>query len=418
VGNPASRSYPLEQFARRPPSFFIAAYGGLELVMGLSGLLLTLALFRGQGALLELLAGMASDSLAATLASHFALSFSLMLLPTTCMGATLPVLCMGLERDRDTPSLYSFNTFGAATGVRRACSALVDASLRRAAAAADRAAGGSARDLFSLERLKGGYLSVRNNATELVLHYGRLQTQYVQESQAHFPLLVAPRFRTVAVIGSGYGITAGTFGQYPVERVDAVEILPLFVKHVNYFQGGSHDYLRNPRARVHIADGRHFLVMARDPCDIISINVSDPYLPGSSSLFSTEFYRMVKQKLRPGGIVCQHIFGPDAVSLYHAFKAHFEYVRAVPAYGNGVSLLGSDAPIELRNLHLLEDITLPAMPQEREISPAEYVRRLLAAGDRLVASLDGRPPVFINSDVFPHLEFRRSERVDLFFSNE
>jgi predicted membrane-bound spermidine synthase len=676
----------VKRFARRSPGFYIAAYGGLELVIGVSGLLLTLALFRGQGALLELLAGVASDSLGATLASHFALSFSLMLLPTTGMGATLPVLCMGLERDRDTPSLYSFNTFGAAAGSLIASFVLVynygcigsavivgalNAAICAAAlATAHRMSSGSdtgrapaeveeasaAREaddawsplsclglalfsgyaffsyelvwnrilglilgnriyvtsitlflvlfclglgarlsqtlrlrarprnlllgcygtaalsaliaaqvhvavlqspqtvamtatfvglliclpaiamgvvlplllaspvrgmvrgvhvgrlyaanlvgsvlgslltgylligllgsgrlllvnaglllgalwafagpvrswgrlgggliaalslclcvvlalrwstpvsvappqqrivleedqhgIFSIERLKGGYLRVRNNATDLVFHYGRPQTQYVQESQAHFPLLVAPRFRTVAVIGSGYGITAGTFGRYPVERVDAVEILPLLIKHADHFRRGSYDYLRNPRVRVHIADGRHFLVMAKGPYDIISINVSDPYLPGSSSLFSTEFYRMVKQKLQPGGIVCQHIFGPDAVSLYHGFKAHFEYVRAVPAYGNGVSLLGSDAPIELRNLHLLEDITLPAMPQERDISPAEYVRRLLAAGDRLVASLSRRPPVFINSDVFPHLEFRRSERVDLFFSNE
>ena len=164
----------------------------------------------------------------------------------------------------------------------------------------------------------------------------------------------------VAVIGSGYGITAGTFGRYPVERVDAVEILPLFVEHADHFRRGSYDYLRNPRVRVHIADGRHFLVMARDPYDIISINVSDPYLPGSSSLFSAEFYRLVKRKLNPGGIVCQHIFGPDIVSLYHGFLSHFDHVRAVPAYRNGVSLLGSEAPIELRNPNLLEGVSLPS----------------------------------------------------------
>ena len=272
--------------------------------------------------------------------------------------------------------------------------------------------------IFTIKELEGGFLSVRNNATELVYHYGRPATQYVQESQAHLPMLVAPRYRSVAVIGSGYGITAGTFGLYPVERVDAVEILPLIVEHGAHFERGTHDYLGNPKIRTHIADGRHFLASASEPYDIISINVSDPYLPGSSSLFSTEFYRLVKRKLSPGGIVCQHIFGPDIVSLYHGFRSHFDYVRAVPAYRNGVSLLGSDAPIELRNLHLLEDVTLPAVLRARGQSQTEYVRRLFAIGDGQIAEMERQVPDFINSDDFPHLEFRRSDRVDLFFTNQ
>jgi len=674
------------RFAGRPAGFFIAAYGLLELAIGVSGLLLTLALFRGQEALLAIVASATGSSLAATLASHFGVSLLLMAIPTACMGATLPILCMGLARDADTSALYGFNTFGAAAGSLFASFVLIyllgcihsaalvaalDAVLCAAAlavasrarqrsgrvpasdapaaddsdaAAADawsptsflwlslfsgyaffsyellwnrflglilgnrvyvtsvtlflvlfclglgarlsrvlrgrvqprnllfgcyavailsllaaaeahtavlvpptsrlatwafvcalivvpatamgvvlpllftlplrgvvrgvhvarlyvanlvgsvlgsiltgyvlvgllgsgrlllvnsavllgallvfaRPAGGwgrrgSARVLalsacvcavfamrwsqpvsvvppegrlvlqedehgiFTIRELAGGFLSVRNNATELVYHYGRPATQYVQESQAHFPMLVAPRYRRVAVIGSGYGITAGTFGLYPVERVDAVEILPLIVENAVYFERGTHDYLRNPKVRIHIADGRHFLASAREPYDIISINVSDPYLPGSSSLFSTEFYRLVKRKLSPGGIVCQHVFGPDIASLYHGFRAHFEHVRAVPAYRNGVSLLGSDAPIELRNPELLEDVSLPPLSRDRSRPPIETAERLLAMGDRRVAELEEQPPDFINSDDFPHLEFRRSDRVDLFFTNQ
>jgi spermidine synthase len=271
--------------------------------------------------------------------------------------------------------------------------------------------------IFSIEKLDGGFLSVRNNATELVFHYGRRMTQYVQESEAHFPILVAPHHRRVAVIGSGYGITAGAFGRYPVERIDAVEILPLIVKHAAYFEEGSHRYHQNPKIRVHVADGRNFLARSRERYDIISINVSDPYLPGSSSLFSSEFYALVKQKLEPGGIVCQHIFGPDIGSLYHGFKAHFKYVRAVPAYRNGLSVLGSDEPISLRNPQLLDGVSLPGQPKQ-DTQAVGYARRMLAAGDRFVEEIEAREPDFLNSDDFPHLEFRRSKRVPLFFSNQ
>jgi hypothetical protein len=93
-------------------------------------------------------------------------------------------------------------------------------------------------------------------------------------------------------------------------------------------------------------------------------------------------------------------------------------VRAVPAYRNGISLLGSDAPIELRNLDLLENIPLPPVLRGRSRSQVEYVERLLAIGDRQIAEMEKRAPDFINSDDFPHLEFRRSDRVDLFFTNQ
>ena len=676
----------VRRFAERPAGFFIASYGLLELLIGLTGMLLTLVLFRGQERLLEIIVGATGSSLAATLASHFSVSLLLMAIPTACMGATLPILCMGLDRDADTSALYSFNTFGAAAGsliasfvliyrygcIRSAifvavlnaaiCAAALVASFYAphrsarlagsdaaaanvsAPASADawspmsflwlslfsgyaffsyellwnrflglmlgnrvyvtsitlflvlfclglgarlsrilrgrvrprtllfacypvailsllpaaethavvllpptspvapwlfvsvlivvpatamgvvlpllftlpirgvvrgvhvarlyvanligavlgsiltgyvliellgsgrllllnsavllgalwvfaRPAGGWGRrgsagvfalsvclcavfamrwsepvsvvppegrivleeddhGIFTIRELKGGFLSVRNNATELVYHYGRPSTQYVQESQAHFPMLVAPRHRRVAVIGSGYGITAGTVGLYPVERVDAVEILPLIVKHGAHFERGTHGYLGNSKIQTHIADGRHFLASATEPYDIISINVSDPYLPGSSSLFSAEFYRLVKRKLNPGGIVCQHIFGPDIVSLYHGFRSHFDHVRAVPAYRNGVSLLGSDAPIELRNSKLLEDVSLPMVLRDRSYSQIEYVERLLAIGDQQIAEMEKQAPDFINSDDFPRLEFRRSDRIDLFFTNQ
>jgi spermidine synthase len=106
----------VERSGPRAPGYFVITYGVLELVVGVSGLLLTLALFRAQGVLLEGLASVGGDSFVGILASHFSLSFLLMAIPTTCMGATLPILCMGLRRDADTSSLYSFNTFGAAVG--------------------------------------------------------------------------------------------------------------------------------------------------------------------------------------------------------------------------------------------------------------------------------------------------------------
>ena len=84
------------------------------------------------------------------------------------------------------------------------------------------------------------------------------------------------------------------------DSIDAVEIVPALVEHAKLFSPGNHDYFTNPRVQIHVTDGRHFLATTPERYDIISINVSDPYLPGSSSFFSREFYELARSRLSPG----------------------------------------------------------------------------------------------------------------------
>ena len=172
-----------------------------------------------------------------------------------------------------------------------------------------------AHGIFSVVRVDESRLRVLNNRTDLVYLYGDPITQYVQESQAFLPILYAPKLEKALVIGSGYGITAGAFSPVAeVSSIDAVEIVPALVEHADAVQPGQSRLLfSNPRVKIHVTDGRHFLATTTERYDIISINVSEAYLPGSSSLFSSEFYELAKSRLKPGGVLAQHIFGPDMV---------------------------------------------------------------------------------------------------------
>ncbi|KFA87676.1 fused MFS/spermidine synthase [Archangium violaceum] len=279
-----------------------------------------------------------------------------------------------------------------------------------------------AHGIFSVVRMDEGRLRVLNNRTDLVYLYGDPTTQYVQESQAYLPILYAPQLEKVLNIGSGYGITAGAFSRVAeVRSIEAVEIVPALVEHANLFSPGNHRYFDNPRVQVHVTDGRHFLATTPDRYDIISINVSDPYLPGSSSLFSREFYEMARSRLKPGGVLAQHIFGPDVASLYHGIHEVFPHVKAIPAYGNGLTLIASTEPLK---------------PHQREVFLSKYdegralfgpiglenglagFEELIALGDEKLQELASRAPEFQNSDDMPTLEFRRLPgKVGLFYSN-
>ncbi|MET0403738.1 MAG: fused MFS/spermidine synthase [Cystobacter sp.] len=279
-----------------------------------------------------------------------------------------------------------------------------------------------AHGIFSVVRMEEGKLRVLNNRTDLVYLYGDPITQYVQESQAFLPILFAPRLEKALVIGSGYGITAGAFTRVAeVGRIDAVEIVPALVEHASLFSPGNHDYFSNPRVRIHITDGRHFLATTSERYDVISINVSDPYLPGSSSLFSREFYELARSRLTPGGILAQHIFGPDIASLYHGIQEVFPHVKGIPAYGGGLTLVASTEPLKPHQRELfverydggralLGTIGIP--------DGLEGFERLVAVGDETIERLSAEEPSFYNSDDMPALEFRRLPgKLGLFYSN-
>ncbi|QRK04939.1 fused MFS/spermidine synthase [Archangium violaceum] len=279
-----------------------------------------------------------------------------------------------------------------------------------------------AHGIFSVVSMGEGRLRVLNNRTDLVYLYGDPTTQYVQESQAYFPALYAPRLEKVLNIGSGYGITAGAFSRVAeVRSIDAVEIVPALVEHARLFSPGNHRYFDNPRIQVHVTDGRHFLATTPERYDIISINLSDPYLPGASSFFSREFYELTRARLRPGGVMTQHIFGPDVASLYHGIHEVFPHVKAIPAYGDGLTIIASMEPLQ---------------PHQREVFLRQYdegrallgpiglkdglagFEKLIAVGDERLQELAARAPEFRNSDDMPSLEFRRLPgKLGLFHSN-
>jgi predicted membrane-bound spermidine synthase len=202
--------------------------------------------------------------------------------------------------------------------------------------------------VFQIRRAPGGSVKVSNNRTQLIFNLGPVLTSYVQQMQGHLGVWHRPDARTAVVLGSGYGITAGALTRYPqLTRIDAVEILPALARVTDRFALFTYDYRRDPRVRLVVDDGRHFLVTARVRYDIISANVSDPHLPGGAALFHREFYELTKTRLAPRGVLLQHAFGTELATVLATVRASFAHVRLYPAYANGFNVVASDAPLEV-----------------------------------------------------------------------
>jgi predicted membrane-bound spermidine synthase len=113
--------------------------------------------------------------------------------------------------------------------------------------------------------------------------------------------------KRVLLIGLGTGITAGSLLQYPIERLDVVEISPQVIAAAQLFAQDNHHALDDPRLSMHLDDAKTFLLLQKEPYDLIVSEPSNPWVSGVSGLFSRDFFEIAKQRLAPGGRIVQWI---------------------------------------------------------------------------------------------------------------
>jgi spermidine synthase len=116
------------------------------------------------------------------------------------------------------------------------------------------------------------------------------------------PLLGRP-VRSVAILGNAAGTTARAYGVfYPSARIDGVELDPAVTAAARRYMGLG----RIPRLHVVTADARPFLERTHARFDAILVDAyRQPYVP--FYLATQEFFRLVRSRLRPGGIVALNV---------------------------------------------------------------------------------------------------------------
>src|SRR5258705_9647856 len=132
----------------------------------------------------------------------------------------------------------------------------------------------------------------------------------LQRMLGHLPGLIHPGPRSVLVVGFGGGITAGTFTTYPsVQRIVICELEPLIPPtSTRYFADQNYGVMNDKRTELVYDDARHFVAASPAKFDIITSDPIHPFVKGSATLYSKEYFELVKLHLNPGGIVTQ--WGP------------------------------------------------------------------------------------------------------------
>ena len=199
----------------------------------------------------------------------------------------------------------------------------------------------------------------------------------ITKMMTHFTLASLPKPpHNVLIICFGMGTSFKSAISWGVPTT-AVELVPSVPKLFTYYHPGADQVLRSPLARIVIDDGRRYQERSGEKFDAIIIDPPPPVAAaGSSLLYSRDFYEVVKEHLRPGGILQQWLPGGDEAcraSVARALTNAFPYVRAYSSVENwGTHFFASMSPIPERTAEQLVRLMPPtAVADMMEWGPAK-----------------------------------------------
>jgi spermidine synthase len=120
---------------------------------------------------------------------------------------------------------------------------------------------------------------------------------------AYLPMLLRPtRLQHVLVLCYGAGVTASAVTSIKsVDTIDVVEISPDVLRMSDIIYEKDHP-LHDPRVRLHVEDARYFLQAATGRFDLITGEPPPPLTPGTVTLYSRDYFQLMREHLTEGGI--------------------------------------------------------------------------------------------------------------------
>lgn len=235
----------------------------------------------------------------------------------------------------------------------------------------------------------------------------------ITKFMAHLPLasLPAPP-RNGLVICFGMGTSFRSMLSWGIPTT-AVELVPSVPSLFSYYFDDAARVTASPLARIVVDDGRRFLDGSPETYDVILTDPPPPpEAPGSSLLYSREFYEVIKKHLSKGGIfqAWYPATNGDPVTtaaVTQALMQSFPYVRAFRSFENdgidnyGIHFLASMQPIpEISGTVLAARMPAAAAADLVEWGPhataQEQFDTVLAREvplDKLIAGAPGTPAI-------------------------
>jgi spermidine synthase len=230
------------------------------------------------------------------------------------------------------------------------------------------------------------------------------QAQRYMRHFVYLPIALHPAPKDALLISYGVGVTAKALTDTAeLERIDVVDISREILE-MNRIAWEEGEYpLDDPRVRVHIEDGRHFLQTTDRLFDFITGEPPPPKAAGIVSLYTREFFALARERLAPGGLFSYwlpvHVFTEgEARSVMRSFCDVFADCSLWSGGGLNWLLLGSNgAPgpgsAERFAKQWQDARVLPSLRDLGFERPELLAATFLADADQLAAMIEGALPL-------------------------
>lgn len=183
------------------------------------------------------------------------------------------------------------------------------------------------------------------------------------EAMIHPAMLLHPEPKHVAIIGGGEGASLREALKHgSVESIAQIDIdervIATAKEYLHCMHQGSFD---DPRAHIHLGDGRKFLENSPQCFDVIVTDLTNPWVDSPSySLFTREFYTLVMDRLSPQGILvvqagntsinCVEQFAIIHRTISAVFKRVYPYAAFVTSFAADWGFVLASKELDLLDL--------------------------------------------------------------------
>lgn len=139
-----------------------------------------------------------------------------------------------------------------------------------------------------------------------------------------------------------------------------------------FFGPENEHVLHDSRASVVYDDARHYVLTTPEKFDVITTDPIHPWVKGTSTLYSRQYYELVKSRLNPGGVVAQWlpIYESDEQTVKTELATFFSVFPNATVWSNFLNGDGYDLVL----LGRAADSTIDIEALEQRLRQPAYAR--------------------------------------------
>lgn len=229
---------------------------------------------------------------------------------------------------------------------------------------------------------------------------------------AIYPLMLKPKAEDICVVGWGSGVTAGYAMRFPIGKMVCAEIEPVVVETSKFFHHVNFKPEFDKRSVLEPADGRNYLLGTSQKFDAIISEPSNPWQAGVCNLFTREYFKICREKLKDNGIFTlwcqiQELTPKNIAQVFASLREEFPCIFLMRSgNGNVATLAYKDPNQKLSYKQIKETLELAEVRKSIDRfeirTPEDFFARVVSCPSGVDKAIEGS---YLNTDDTNYLEY-------------